>query len=160
MNAQRNREYLEAKVNTASSARLHLMLIEGAIRFGREAEKGLMRGDEQAAHPPLLRAMAVVEEMLAAVRDGDSEINRKLSELYKFVFVRLTSTYVNADHKMMAEALAILEYERETWRLACEKSDEGAAAGKGSAEPRAKTPPAPKPHLDGLAPSESLSFEA
>ena len=37
--------YLESKVLTAPPHRLHLMLIEGAIRFGRQADEALQRGE-------------------------------------------------------------------------------------------------------------------
>ena len=158
MEGRTRSEYLEAKVNTASPAQLHLMLIDGALRFGRQAEKGLLRGDEEAAHPPLLRAMDIVGEMLAGVRGGESEVNEKLTKLYEFVYARLTSVYVNTDHKRMAEALRILEYERETWRQACEKAAGEASAGKA---PKAF---APKPHLGTTSPSQAtgqgLSLDA
>ena len=41
--------YLESKVLTAPPQRLHLMLIEGAIRFGRQAEELLRKGERAAA---------------------------------------------------------------------------------------------------------------
>ena len=59
--------YLESKVLTASPQRLHLMLIEGAIRFGRQAEESLRKGERAAAATPLLHMIDIVGELLAAV---------------------------------------------------------------------------------------------
>lgn len=155
-----NREYLEAKVQTANSAQLHLMLIDGALRFGREAEKGVLRQDEVAYQPPLMRAMDLVGELLAGVRHNKTDLNAKLAQLYAFIYARLTSAYVNADKAAIAEALKILEIERETWRQAVEKLSTDQPAKPG-VESRKK--PAPKPHLGQTpaeAPTTGLSLEA
>lgn len=150
------REYLEAKVQTANAAQLHLMLLDGALRFGREAEKGVLRGEELGYHTPLLRTMDIVEELLVGVRHSTDELNEKLAGLYTFVYARLTSVYVNGDKQMMAEALRVLEFQRETWRQAVEKL--------ASEKPAAATPkkaPAPKPHLGsvGAEITSGLSLE-
>ena len=46
------------------------MLIEGAIRFGRQAEDALQKGDQLGAAGPLLRVIDIVGELLAGVRSG------------------------------------------------------------------------------------------
>lgn len=162
MTTDKNREYLEARIQTANSAQLHLMLLDGALRFGREAEKGVLRGEELSYQAPLLRTMDIVEELLAGVRHSTDELNEKLANLYTFVYARLMSVYVNSDKTMMAEALRVLEFQRETWKQAVEKL---AAEAKEEAPkaPAAKKAPAPKPHLGGAtadAPMTGLSFEA
>ncbi len=163
MTNDKNREYLEARVQTANSAQLHLMLLDGALRFGREAEKGVLRGEELAYQAPLLRTLDIVEELLVGVRHSTDELNEKLANLYTFVYMRLMSVYVNADKAMMAEALRVLEFQRETWRQAVEKLATGADADAPAA-PVAKKIPAPKPHLGGGItadiPVGGLSFEA
>ena len=58
--AAQNAQYLESKVLTAPPYRLHLMLIEGAIRFGRQAAEALERGDQVAAATPLMRVVDIV----------------------------------------------------------------------------------------------------
>lgn len=157
------REYLEARIQTANSAQLHLMLLDGALRFGREAEKGVLRGEELAYHGPLMRAMDIVGELLAGVRHEATDLNAKLAQLYAFVYARLASVYVNGDKKMMAEALQILEVERETWRLAVEKLATEAPAEESKVASRKKVP-APKPHLGAdtanTTVSQGLSLEA
>jgi flagellar secretion chaperone FliS len=113
--------YLEAKILTAPPHRLHLMLIEGAIRFGRQAEEALRRGEQVAAAPALLRVLDIVGELLAGVRERKSALNQKLSELYLYLFCRASLAKLNGDADILAEVLRILEFERETWQMACEK---------------------------------------
>jgi flagellar secretion chaperone FliS len=120
--------YLESKVLTASPQRLHLMLIEGAIRFGRQAEEALIEGDEVAAAAPLLRVIDIVGEMLASARANKSELNHKVANLYWYLFRRISEAKINADTAALAEVMRLLEFERQTWQLLCEKlgSDSGA----------------------------------
>ena len=121
--------YLESKVLTASPQRLHLLLIEGAIRFGRQADEALRRSDKVAASAPLLRTIDIVGEMLAEVRSIKSELNQKIADLYWFIFRRVSEAKINVDAAPLAEALRLLEFERQTWQLACEKlgNDSGVA---------------------------------
>jgi len=116
-----NASYLESKVRTAPPQRLHLMLIEGAIRFGRQADEALRRNDEIAAAVPLLRVVDIVGEMLAGVRSIKSDLNDKIADLYWFLFRRASEAKINADPVALAEVLRLLEFERQTWQLACEK---------------------------------------
>jgi flagellar secretion chaperone FliS len=113
-------QYLESKVSTAPSHRLHLMLIEGAIRFGRQAEDALRCGDALSAAEPLMRVVDIVGEMLAGVRGQKTELNEKIAGLYLYLFRRIVEAKVNNDVEKLSEALKLLEYERETWQLACD----------------------------------------
>ena len=120
MTAQHS-QYLESKVLTAAPHRLHLMLIEGAIRFGRQAEGLLHRGETAAAAAPLLRVVDIVGEMLAAVRGRNTDINKKLVDLYWYLFRRASEAKLNSDGNKLAEALRLLEFERQTWLAVCER---------------------------------------
>lgn len=132
--AAQHAQYLESKALTAPPHRLHLMLIEGAIRFSRLAEDALRRGEQPDAAVALLRVIDIVGEMLAGVREQKSELNQKMADLYWFLFRRVTEARINADAAALADALRILEYERQTWHLVCQKlSDEAretAGAGR------------------------------
>jgi flagellar protein FliS len=139
-----NSSYLESKVLTAPPYRLHMMLIEGAIRFGRQADEALRHGDEAAAAEPLLRVLDIVGEMLAGVREIKTELTRNIADLYFFVFRRVSIAKINGDAAALGEAMRLLEFERQTWQLLCDKLGGDASAAK----------PAP-PHLrtfDSTAP--------
>jgi flagellar protein FliS len=116
-----NSPYLESKVLTAPPHRLHLMLIEGAIRFGRLAEKELAAGNRAAAAAPLLRLLDIVGEMLAGVRGNNSELNDKLAAVYWYIFRRSSEATMESNAAALAEVLKLLEFERETWLKVCEK---------------------------------------
>jgi flagellar protein FliS len=116
-----NSQYLESKILTAPPHRLHLMLIDGAIRFGRQAEEALRASDAPAAAGPLMKALDIVGEMLVGVRQGATELNARMAKFYWFLFCRLSEAKIHSDLRPLAEALRLLEYERTTWQLACDK---------------------------------------
>lgn len=113
--------YLESKVLTAPPQRLQLMLIEGAIRCARQAEEAIRAGDRVAASASLLRTIDIVGELLAAARAQKSDLNKKVADVYWFLFRRVTEAKINFDAAALAESLRLLEYERETWQLVCDK---------------------------------------
>lgn len=146
--------YLESKVLTAPPQRLHLMLIEGAIRFGRQAEDALKQGDQVAAATPLMRIIDILGELVAGVRENKSDLNTKLANLYWFMFRRVTEAKISGDASPLTETLRLLEFERQTWQLVCDKSSSSSAAAP------------PPPHVNtfgasrGQSTKASISFEA
>lgn len=158
-------QYFESRVLTAPPHRLHLMLIEGALRFGRQAENFLQRGDTMAASSPLLRVVDIVGELLVGVRAGSSEVSTKLTEFYTFLFRTVTAAKINDDREKLAVVLKLLEFERQTWQLVCDKLPAEAIA----AEPRqvapgasASRPIAAPYHFHGgtSAPTTGVSWQA
>lgn len=128
--------YLESKILTAPPHRLHLMLIEGAIRFGRQADEALARGDAATADGLLVRVIDIVGEMLAGVRESKEELNQRLTGVYWFVFRRVSEAKINSDAAALTEALRLLEFERQTWLLVCEKF--GGATGAAAPAPHSR----------------------
>jgi flagellar biosynthetic protein FliS len=121
MSKSQNTQYLASKVLTAPAHRLHLMLIEGAIRLGHQADAALRRGDPAAAAAPLGRVLDIVGEMLAGVRETKTQLNQRIAEFYLYLFRIVGQAKVNDDVEKLTEALRLLEFERQTWQLVCEK---------------------------------------
>lgn len=114
--------YLESKILTASQPQLHLMLLEGAIRFGQQAkQKWGGNGPTVEAGQLLNRMMDVVEELTLSSGAVGSEISKQLVEQYSFLYRELGASRIHGDHQKLDESLSLLEFHRETWKLACEK---------------------------------------
>jgi len=152
--APQNSQYLESKVLTATPQRLHLMLIEGAIRFGRQAEMELSAGRPINATAPLMRVLDIVGEMLAGVRQTKSDLNDKLASVYWFIFRRVSEATLEHDVAALAEVLQLLEFERETWQKVCEKF--GASGGSSMVPP----PSHAFNTVNSSVPSSGISLQA
>ncbi len=51
-----------------------------------------------------------------------ASLNQQIADLYWFVFRRVSEAKINSDVTTLAEALRLLEFERQTWQLLCEKA--------------------------------------
>ncbi len=153
MSTPTNSQYLESKVLTASQPRLHLMMLEGALRFGQQA-KQKWNDDEpfDEAEQSLSRMMDIVEELTTSTALGGSEISKQLVEQYAFVYRELTASRINRDLQKLDECLKLLEFQRETWKLACEN----VIADVATPAPTS----APPPHHLSQSTSDSFSLEA
>jgi flagellar protein FliS len=91
------------------------------MRFGRQASEALRRGDPSSAATPLLRVVDIVGEMLAGVRHQSADVNKRLADLYWFMFRLASEAKIQSDAEKLAALLRLLEYERQTWQLLCDK---------------------------------------
>jgi flagellar protein FliS len=136
--------YLDARVTTASQAELQLMLLDGAVRFGRQSQQLWNAPDQREECDRLLvRTLDIVEELIHGVSNGKTDQSKRLEEEYAFAFRQLVLAQLNRDAAPLEAALKILDFHRETWKLACEKL-------------RAEVPVLNSPAI--LAGSESLSL--
>lgn len=156
MSDSSRQQYLESKVFTASQPQLHLMLLDGALRFGTQARDAWTESEGfAAADSALERMFDIVEELLQGLASGEGEISEQLAEQYAFVYRELAACRINADKQRLETCLELLTYQRETWKLASERID-------------AEQPATPKPaklatpHMDtgSTQPVAGFSFEA
>lgn len=101
------------QVNSASPEDLVLMLFEGAIRFGREAEAALAAGDRDTGAGLIGRVRAIVHELDRGLNPAAGTITRHLAAIYEYVLRRLDSG--EADATTVREVVADLEVLCEAW---------------------------------------------
>ena len=115
-------DYLTAQVLTATPQKLHLMLIDGAIRFVQQAKQ--VWEDEarrQTREEALTRCVKISGEMLATIRTSTLPATKQFIGVYTWLFRTVTEAKILSDQAKLDEALELLLVERETWRLVCEK---------------------------------------
>lgn len=121
--------YWETQVLTATPQRLRLMLIEGALKFGRQA---LECWDEPQLRPQRFSALArcndILAELYGSIRPQESAVSAQVQELYRFLLVHLAKVSSSDDVQPLRELLEVLESERETWRQVCETMPEAPRA--------------------------------
>src|SRR5258706_6066380 len=116
--------YFTTQVLTAPAQKLHLMLLEGALRHGRRAEQLLSAGHDAAAGEALLRSQEIMAELIAGLKpDAAPGTVRQVAGIYVFVHRSLATAQFRRDRVALGEALGVLELECETWRQLCHQMD-------------------------------------
>lgn len=109
-------EYLEAQVLTAPPHRLHLLVVEAAIRFSRQALAAFADQDWPAGETALSRARACVAELLCGIRtEVAPDLAERQNRLWLFAYRCLALGELLHDRRKVEDALRILELHRETW---------------------------------------------
>jgi flagellar protein FliS len=138
-------EYLESQVMTASPYRLHLMVVEAAIRHALRAEQALADDDFETTHRSLCDSRGFVGELITGLNEEEApELVGRLKSLFLFAFRNLVEADLNQDVAKLRDALKVLKLHRDTWLEVAEQL-ESAQDGKATAG----TPP--RPHISQSA---------
>jgi flagellar secretion chaperone FliS len=114
--------YLETQVLTATPERLHLLVVDAAIRFARQGEAALEAKNIEAAFLALDNCRSCVTEILGGINsDPNPELAERLKGLFVFVQRNLVYADLKRDPQLVRDALAILETHRQTWLALMER---------------------------------------
>lgn len=114
--------YLENQVMTATPQQLHLMVVDGAIRFARRAQQALIDKDYETAHFSLNHSREFVAELITGLDPAHTpDIVDQLKALFAFIYRNLALADLEHDAKRVEDALRILQLHRETWMALCER---------------------------------------
>lgn len=111
-------KYQQNQVETASPAKLLLMLYNGALRFVKAAREGIREKDMEKANHNIGKAQDIVVELMTSLDMEQGEISRNLYSLYDFVNTRLLEANIKKDENILSEAENILQELRDTWQEA------------------------------------------
>ena len=115
-------EYLETRVMTAPSHHLHLMVIDGAIRFAKQAEQAFEDQDYETAHFALSSSRDFVGELIGGLDSTRfPELVDRLKDLFVFVYRNLIKADLERNGNLVRDALHVLQLHRETWVALSEK---------------------------------------
>jgi len=153
-------QYLESKVLTASQPKLHVMLLDGALRFGKQAQDQMAAGSAfSEVTEPLSRMFDIVEELLQGLASGEGEVSAQLADQYAFIYRELATCMIKEESGRLDSCLDLLAYQRETWKMASDRVEQESTP---EAAPAAGKRPAMLPHMTTAAqvPTAGFSFEA
>ena len=86
MNSDSLNSYLEAQVLTATPQKQRLMLIEGAMRFMRQAVQAWEDDQYEQASAALSSSRKIVAELISSIRIQEGELTQRVAAIYVFVF--------------------------------------------------------------------------
>jgi len=136
-------QYRETAVTQADPIKLVEMLYEGAIKFMRMGQKAIEDGDTETAHNSILRAYAIVAELMATLDfDEGGEIATRLEQCYDYTLHLLKEANIKKDGALIEQAIQVIEPLLTSWKTAFKNGvpltpEEAAAAAEGAedAEP-------------------------
>ncbi len=140
--------YLQTQVMTASPYELHLMVVDGAVRYAKFARQALEQHDYEMAHLSLGKSRDFVAELISGLNpEHKPDLIDRLKALFQFAWKNLAEADLEHNPKKITNALRVLETHRETWKELGQKlkspdatSMDAPAAPSGSAA-------APRPHF-------------
>ena len=151
-NSSNGQQYLDANIQTASPARLRLMLIERGVEVARQVADSWRNfrqlknqdsnQDLSGANEYSLKLLEILNELLGGVTGDQHEVCRKVADLYVFLSKHLIKAEETSDAGAIDEIRLVLETEAETWRLVC--------ANEVAAVPTPEASPTDQPESGGL----------
>ena len=110
--------YVQASVQTASPARLLVMLYDRLVLDCRRAIVAQQTGDHAAAHEHLLHAQDIVAELQGSLRPELWDGAEVLSSLYSHLLVQLVQANVRRDMSLTSHCLDLVVGLADAWRQA------------------------------------------
>ncbi|MCX7924751.1 MAG: flagellar export chaperone FliS [Fimbriimonadales bacterium] len=108
--------YLETAVETASPARLIVMLYDGAIRFINEALYAMRQRDYETQNARLQRAQKILAELISSLDfDKGGEIAENLFRLYTYMYNQLVEANLQDSPERLEHVVDLLSDLREAW---------------------------------------------
>jgi flagellar protein FliS len=98
-----------AQITSVDRSQLLLLLLDGGVRFLRQARVALVAGELERFQEQLGRGQAVIGELLRTVdREAGGPIGRDLARLYTFMLFHLTEAHARKSVRHLDEVVAAL----------------------------------------------------
>lgn len=107
--------YQKNAVQTASPAKLTLMLYDGAVKFTNIAIEAIEAGDIEKAHNNIVKAQNIIVEFRSTL-DMKYPVAKDFDVVYDYIYRRLVEANMRKDKDILVEALKHIKTMRDTWR--------------------------------------------
>lgn len=107
-------KYQQSAVQTASPAKLLILLYDGAIRFLKQAVVGVETKDIQMTNENLIKGQRIINEFIASL-NFDYEISKQLVLIYEYMSRKLIEANMKKSKEPIEEVLEHLVELRESW---------------------------------------------
>ncbi|MCA9015017.1 MAG: flagellar export chaperone FliS [Planctomycetaceae bacterium] len=110
------KDYIENQVLTAKPHQLHLMVVDGALRFARKAAQAAEEQNFEQAHFALDKSRDLVAELIGGLDPSQQpELVEQLKALFVFVYENLNHADMKQDARYIHDAIKVLSIHREGW---------------------------------------------
>jgi flagellar protein FliS len=128
--------YKAMSVNTASPAKLVVMLYQGAIRFLKQAQEDIRTKDFAQKSQSVDRAVAIIQHLQGTLdMEKGGKISLDLDRLYTYVASRVFDGSVKLDLRAFEEAIQLLTTLLSGWEEIAQKEQEQSVPADLMAQP-------------------------
>lgn len=108
-------QYQRNAVQTASPAKLTLMLYDGAIKFANIALEAIEDGNIEKAHNNIVKVQNIIVEFRSTL-DMKYPVAKDFDVVYDYIYRRLVEANMKKDKEILEEALRHIKTMRDTWK--------------------------------------------
>lgn len=106
--------YKQNSVNMASSQKLLLMLLDGAVKYTKIARMAILNKDIPKAHKELIRVQDIFLELMITM-DKNTQYMEDMYNIYDFIKNELAKANMKKDIKIIDNTLPLIEEIRDLW---------------------------------------------
>lgn len=114
--------YQNNSIQTASPAKLTLMLYDGAIKFCNIAKEGIHENDIQKASNNIIKAERIIAELRGTL-DKKYPVAKDFDLVYDYIYRKLVEANIGKSEEALEEALKYTREMRETWVEVMQKTN-------------------------------------
>ena len=106
--------YQKNSVQTASPAKIILMLYDGAIKFCHMALVAIDEKNIEKANLNIQKAQKIIVQLRVSL-DTKYPVSQEFDKVYDYIYRRLVEANMKKDNEILEEALKHIKTMRETW---------------------------------------------
>ena len=106
--------YQKNSVQTASPAKIILMLYDGAIKFCHMAQVAIDEKNIEMANLNIQKAQKIIVQLRVSL-DTKYPVSQEFDRVYDYIYRRLVEANMKKDNEILEEALKHIKTMRETW---------------------------------------------
>ena len=106
--------YQNNAIQTASPAKLTLMLYDGAIKFCNIAKEGMKENNIEKVNANIIKAERIISELRGTL-DKKYEVSKDFDLVYEYIYRKLIEANIYKNEVALDEALKYTREMRETW---------------------------------------------
>lgn len=107
--------YENSSIQTASPAKLTMMLYEGAIKFCNIGLMGIEENNIEKSNNNIIKAQKIIVELRTTL-DYKYEVAKDFDRVYDYIYRRLVEANIKKDKEILEEALIYIREMRDTWK--------------------------------------------
>lgn len=113
--------YQKNSVQTASPAKIILMLYDGAIKFCHIAQEAIDANDIEKTNLNIQKAQKIIVQLRVSL-DTKYPVSQEFDKVYDYIYRRLVEANMKKDREILDEALKHIKTMRETWMEVMKKT--------------------------------------